>query len=138
MADFLVSELMKMGMMIAFGVCMSVLYDVFRVVRCIIPHNKVAVSSEDLIYWLCMIIPAFTFVVKVNDGIFRLYFIFGIFLGVFLYSVTIGKIIMLITRYVCGKMSQLFRFILKIIRKRFKIKSKSGRLEKRRRWRGKI
>ena len=138
MADFLKTELTKMGLMVAFGAGMSALYDIFRVLRCIIPHNKVAVSSEDLIYWLCMIIPTFVFVVNVNDGIFRLYFVLGILLGIFFYRATIGKIIIFITRFICGKVFQLIRFMLKIIRKRFKIKLGNGRLEKRRRRRGKI
>ena len=137
MADFLVEELVKMGMMVAFGAGMSAVYDVFRILRRIIPHNKVAVSSEDLIYWLCMIIPAFVFVVYVNDGIFRLYFILGILLGIFLYCETIGRVVMVITTFICGKISQLMIFMLKNVRKRFRIKSKDGRLEKRRRRREK-
>ena len=137
MADFLVEELRKMGMMMAFGVGMSAIYDVFRILRRIIPHNKVAVSSEDLIYWLCMIVPAFVFVVNVNDGIFRLYFVFGILLGIFLYFETIGRVIMMITTFICGKISQLIIFMLKNIRKRFKIESKGKRLKERRRQRDK-
>lgn len=133
MADFLVEELRKMGMMMAFGAGMSALYDVLRILRRIIPHNKVAVSSEDLIYWLCMIIPAFEFVVNVNDGIFRLYFLLGILLGIFVYCETVGRVVIMITTFVCGKISQLGIFVLKNISKRFKIKAKDGRLKKRRR-----
>ena len=133
MADFLVEELRKMGMMMAFGAGMSALYDVLRILRRIIPHNKVAVSSEDLIYWLCMIIPAFEFVVNVNDGIFRLYFLLGILLGIFVYCETVGRVVIMITTFVCGKISQFGIFVLKNISKRFKIKAKDGRLKKRRR-----
>lgn len=137
MADFLVEELKKMGMMMAFGACMSAIYDVLRILRRIIPHNKVAVSSEDLIYWLCMIVPAFVFVVNVNDGIFRLYFILGILLGIFVYCETVGRIVMMITTFICGKISQLIIFVLKNIRKSFRIKPENERLKKRRRRREK-
>lgn len=137
MADFLVEELKKMAMMMAFGAGMSVLYDVFRILRRIIRHNKVAVSTEDLIYWLCMIFPTFAFVVKINDGIFRLYFLVGILVGVFVYSQTIGRLIMLIITFVCGKISHIAILVLKNISKRFRIKTKDGRLRKRRRWREK-
>lgn len=54
MADFIVEELQKLGLMIGFGTAMAVIYDVFRILRRIIPHNFVAVSAEDLIFWLCL------------------------------------------------------------------------------------
>lgn len=136
MADFLIEELRKMGMMMLFGAGMSALYDVFRILRRIIPHNKVAVSGEDLIYWLCMIIPTFAFVVEINDGVFRLYLILGILLGIFLYCKTLGKVIMMITTFICGKIFKLMTFVLKNIRKRFKIKFGKKRLKKRLKKRG--
>lgn len=123
MADFIVEELQKLGLMIGFGTAMAVIYDVFRILRRIIPHNFVAVSTEDLIFWLCLSIPAFYFVLLVNDGEFRLYFILGILLGIFVYRETLSRLIMFITEFIVGKIRKLVIFILKKIRKRIKIKN---------------
>lgn len=123
MADFIVEELQKLGLMIGFGTAMAVIYDVFRILRRIIPHNFVAVSAEDLIFWLCLSIHAFYFILLVNDGEFRLYFILGILLGVFVYRETLSRLIMFITEFIVGKIRKIVRFILKKISKRIKMKN---------------
>ena len=109
--------------MVGFGAAMAVIYDVFRILRRIIPHNSVAVGAEDLIFWLCLSVPAFCFVLFINDGVFRLYFILGILLGIFVYRETFSRLIIFITEFIVGKLRKLTIFILKKIRKRIKIKN---------------
>lgn len=123
MADFIIEELQKLGLMIGFGIAMAVVYDVFRILRRIIPHNFVAVSTEDLIFWLGLGIPAFYFVLLVNDGEFRLYFILGILLGIFVYRETVSRLIMFITELIVGKIRKFVIFMLKKKRKRIKIEN---------------
>ncbi len=123
MAAFILEELQKLGLMVGFGAAMAVIYDVFRILRRIIPHNSVAVGAEDLIFWLCLSVPAFCFVLFINDGVFRLYFILGILLGIFVYRETFSRLIIFITEFIVGKLRKLTIFILKKIRKRIKIKN---------------
>lgn len=123
MAAFILEELQKLGLMVGFGAAMAVIYDLFRILRRIIPHNSVAVGAEDLIFWLCLSVPAFCFVLFINDGVFRLYFILGILLGIFVYRETFSRLIIFITEFIVGKLRKLTIFILKKIRKRIKIKN---------------
>ncbi len=123
MAAFIIEELQKLGLMVGFGVAMAVIYDVFRILRRIIPHNFVAVGAEDLIFWICLSIPAFCFVLHINDGVFRLYFVFGILLGIFVYRETLSRLIIFITEFWVGKIRKLCIFLLKKIKKRIRMKS---------------
>lgn len=130
-ADFILEELKKIGLMFCYGIGMSVVYDIFRILRRIIPHNKVAVSSEDLFYWLCMSVPTFYFIVYVNDGIFRLYFIIGIIMGIIIYRETVGRLVFMIVTFLVNKIIKFIIFILKKVLKSFKIRLDKLRPKKR-------
>lgn len=137
MAGFIFEELKKLGMAIGFGACMAAVYDVFRVLRRVIPHNTVAVSTEDLIFWICMGLPAFGFVLFINDGVFRLYFVLGIMLGIFVYRETLGRLIVTALSFLLKKIVKFFTFILKKIHKTITIKKSTKKPHRRRRRRAK-
>lgn len=123
MAAFILEELQKLGLMVGFGAAMAAIYDVFRMLRRIIPHNSVAVGAEDLLFWLCISVPAFCFVLFINDGVFRLYFILGILLGIFVYRETFGRLVIFITEFIVGKIRKIANFLLKKVKKRIRIKN---------------
>ena len=132
MADFISGELFKLAMSIGFGAAMAVIYDIFRILRRIVPHNTVAVSTEDLLFWVCLGFPAFGFVLFINDGIFRLYFVLGIMLGIFVYRETVSRILVKFVVFLLKKIIKIFTAVLKKIRKAFKIKGSTKESKKRR------
>ena len=113
MADFISGELFKLAMSIGFGAAMAVIYDIFRILRRIVPHNTVAVSTEDLLFWVCLGFPAFGFVLFINDGIFRLYFVLGIMLGIFVYRETVSRILVKILVFLLKKNIKIFTTVVK-------------------------
>ncbi|MGN0374078.1 MAG: spore cortex biosynthesis protein YabQ [Butyrivibrio sp.] len=132
MADFISGELFKLAMSIGFGAAMAAIYDIFRILRRIVPHNTVAVSTEDLLFWVCLGFPAFGFVLFINDGIFRLYFVLGIMLGIFVYRETVSRILVKFIVFFVKKIIKIFTAVLKKIHKAFKIKSSTKESKKRR------
>ena len=50
------------------GILITVLYDVLRIVRRIIPHNIVAVSLEDFLYWIFCSILVFLMLIRKITG----------------------------------------------------------------------
>ena len=63
------------------GIFLTVLYDLFRILRRVIRHCPAAVSAEDLCYWLAAGFFTFCFAFERTDGIVRGYTALGIVLG---------------------------------------------------------
>lgn len=77
-----------------FGVACALLYDVFRAIRRKIRHTNLLVMLEDIIYWILAASALFVFVYNVNFGELRAFLFIGAIFGAFLYSVTIGSVMM--------------------------------------------
>lgn len=67
------------------GAFLTVLYDLFRILRRVIRHGPAAVSAEDFLYWLMAGFFTFCFAFEKTDGIVRGYTALGIILGSVLY-----------------------------------------------------
>ena len=107
------------------GILITVLYDVLRIVRRIIPHNIVAVSLEDFLYWIFCSILVFLMLIRENNGILRWFAVAGAALGMLLYEKTLG---VLFVKY----FSLFLRKILHFVGKLVKIMAKPLRLVLRR------
>lgn len=59
-------------------------YDLFRVLRRVIPHHTIAVSLEDLLYWLAVSLVIFGMILERNSGALRGFAFVGILAGVWL------------------------------------------------------
>ena len=90
-AEFLTEELAKVLVTILYGVICAIVYDMLRIIRRVLPHGIVAVSVEDILYWMLMSVCTFVMLIKINDGGIRFYFLIGALLGAVLYSFTISK-----------------------------------------------
>ncbi|EET60553.1 hypothetical protein BRYFOR_07371 [Marvinbryantia formatexigens DSM 14469] len=64
------------------GVFLVWAYDLFRIFRKVVPHHIVAVSIEDLFYWLAVSFIIFGMIFEKNNGALRGYAFVGILLGV--------------------------------------------------------
>lgn len=71
---------------VCIGMFLMTGYDILRLWRWIIPHGKIWVWWEDILYWTIMSIPVFVAFYQMIDGVPRWYGIAGMFAGGLLYE----------------------------------------------------
>lgn len=64
------------------GIVLVWSYDFFRIFRKIVPHHIVAVSIEDMLYWVAVSLIIFGMIFEKNGGALRGYAFVGILAGV--------------------------------------------------------
>lgn len=64
------------------GIFLVWAYDLFRIFRKAVPHHILAISIEDLLYWLAASFIIFGMIFEKNNGALRGYSFVGILLGV--------------------------------------------------------
>lgn len=72
------------GMMLMMG------YDVLRLFRWLLPHDRLWWWLEDTLYWCLAAVPAFCLFFYYNEGVIRWYGLLGILLGAVLYETGIS------------------------------------------------
>lgn len=90
------------------GVLITVLYDVLRILRRVIPHNILAVSLEDLFYWIVCSLLIFAMLIQENNGVLRWFAVAGAMTGMFLYKKTLG---FLLVKYVSLLLNSLLHLV---------------------------
>lgn len=96
------------------GILITVLYDTLRILRRVLPHNMLAVSLEDFLYWIVCSLMIFAMLIRENNGILRWFAVAGAMAGMFLYKKTLG---FLFVKYI----SLLFCNILHLVGKFFNV-----------------
>lgn len=76
------------------GFFLGALYDVFRILRLALPHGRIAVFIEDILYFFAVAVISFSFVLLYADGILRAFWLFGELMGAVLYFFTLSLLIM--------------------------------------------
>ena len=71
---------------VVFGFALGAFYDIFRILRLIIPTGTIAAFIEDTLFWLIAAFSTFLFILNINSGEIRWYILFGIFAGALIYS----------------------------------------------------
>ena len=130
MADFLFEELRKIGMSALLGATLACAYDFFRIIRVAFRHNTVALSTEDLIFFICITFPVFGFLLEINNGVFRGYLILGVLLGFMMYRETIGRFVVWLLGNFLGKIRKIVIKVLKKLRSTVTIKDNTGKHKK--------
>ena len=123
MADFVVDEIRTLFVTIGIGAALAVVYDVFRIARRVVKHNIVAVSGEDVIFWMVAGFATYYFFLFINDGKFRVYMVAGIILGIFSYRMTLSRIFVPFFSKILRKFVEICIKLLKKAVNSFKIKS---------------
>lgn len=88
------------GVLITFG------YDWLRIIRRVIPHNWLAVSLEDFLFWLICGVSVFIWMYRVTNGGMRWFAIVGAVFGMFLYKKCVSE-------WFVRNLSRLLSFLLK-------------------------
>ncbi len=75
------------------GITIGVLFDIFRILRKSFKTLDFITYIEDILFWVLSGSIILFSIFKFNDGQIRSYVIIGIFFGIFIYIITISKII---------------------------------------------
>lgn len=81
------------------GVRFMVLYEILRLLRCLIRHGSTWVAIEDILFGISCGFRAFECAFRLDDGHVRWYFTAGIAAGMLLWQALPGRLI----KYVCKK-----------------------------------
>jgi len=112
------------GMAVIWGIGIVWLYDILRILRRIIKHTKVFVYLEDIIFWTAEAFIIYHLMYTNDNGAIRLYTMFGICIGIILYSLLLSrffvKIISKILISIINVISKPIRFIKKILTSLFR------------------
>lgn len=80
------------------GVGLGIVYDMFRVARVVLKHRKEAVFVEDFVFTVFSALAIFVYCTEKARGEVRFYIILGAALGFILYILTIGTLVVTITK----------------------------------------
>lgn len=75
------------------GVCLGVMYDVFRIFRRWLGRGRFMTALFDGLYWLAAFCALLGFVMTVSGGVVRWYVLIGAFCGGFVYMCTFSRLI---------------------------------------------
>lgn len=75
-----------------FGAEIAFAYDVLRIFRRVVGHNRLAMASEDFLYWLWVGVKAFLMLYEYHNGSLRFYTILGVCAGIFIYTASVGTL----------------------------------------------
>lgn len=75
-----------------FGIEIAFAYDLLRIFRRVVGHNRLAMAFEDFLYWFWVGVKAFLMLYEYHNGSLRFYTILGVCSGIFLYTVSVGAL----------------------------------------------
>jgi len=75
------------------GMALMLGYDILRFIRWIIPHHKLLIGAEDILYWSMAAVPAYAVFFIYNSGEIRWYGALAVFLGGTLYEQGISRVV---------------------------------------------
>lgn len=90
MSPGIMKELQFFGLAVLRGILLLVIYDLLRIFRRIVPHGVLAVSVEDIFYWISTALLIFQLLYQENDGALRGYALIAVALGMLLYHRTVS------------------------------------------------
>lgn len=96
------------------GIFLAASYDVLRIFRGLIPHGKLLVNIEDLLYWIYVAVVIFVMLYEKNDGQLRGYVFGGLLVGMAVYECTFSRICI---PPIISFLRRVFGFLLKPVRR---------------------
>lgn len=108
------------------GASIGFFYDIFRILRKVVPHGYIAVQIEDILFWLVTTVATFYFILTRNFGEVRPFVLIAVACGMIIYFYTLSPIIRKVTvvvinfvvkvvRAVFGVITAPLRFIYKLV-----------------------
>ena len=103
------------------GAFLGLIYDFFRIFRKNIPHPDIMVQIEDFLFWTAVLGVMFAFMFHENFGEIRFFSIFGAFLGMIIYFLTVSRWVVFISDSVINAFIFVAKIFIEIIMTPFKL-----------------
>lgn len=100
---------------VLYGMGLVFVYDVFRIIRRLIPHSNIWIGIEDICYWILCTVAVFLLLYRKNDGMLRAFCFLGIALGGSIYAFLLSRYILKICVTVFGAILSIFGKVWKFI-----------------------
>lgn len=113
-------QMRSFGLSVAVGICIGIVYDLFRIMRLASVNNKYAVVVQDVVFWCFAAIVSFLFGFVVNNGTFRFYFAVGEALGFAFYYFTFGAAVIKMSAAIVKGLKKLFKAVFRVLTFPFK------------------
>lgn len=94
------------------GVFITFVYDLLRIFRRVVPHNRFWVSAEDLGFWGFCAAEVFLLMYRESNGTLRWFAILGALVGMIVYKKTISNILV---KYVSLALIKVFSLLFKLL-----------------------
>lgn len=104
----------------ALGAVLSLVYDIFRIIRVAFGGKKTAVFVEDLLFSLVALVLTFVFVIAFNNGELRFFVLIGELFGFVVCHYTVGRVILSFSRAIINGVKWVLKLIFTPILKLFK------------------
>lgn len=97
------------------GAAIGFLYDIIRIFRKVIKHNNLLIQLEDAVYWVFVVFFMFFLMLHENYGEIRFFSIYGAFMGMIFYLLTISKLINKISDTIIAVLKYIILLFLRIV-----------------------
>lgn len=91
MTEVILGQIQFILYMLCGGMALMLGYDGFRLLRWLVPHSKLAIAVQDILYWCVMSVPAFALFFYLHDGQIRWYGLLALFSGLLMYEFGISS-----------------------------------------------
>lgn len=115
MSPQIVGETLFLYHSVLLGVFVAVIYDMIRIFRRVIKHNRFFISLEDILYWVFCAFEVFYLLYKESSGVLRWFSILGIALGMFLYLISLSRYVIHIVSGAINKCLYMIGRLLRIL-----------------------
>lgn len=92
MSETIIAEWYFWLVSILTGAVMAFVYDLLRLFRRLVRHNRLFVDVEDLLFWTACFFASFTLLYYGNNGVIRFAAVLGAGIGMLVYGLTFGRI----------------------------------------------
>lgn len=93
------------------GFFLGLFMEPLRIYRMMARPGTVAVFFQDIIYWFLCAVCSFVFILTVNSGQLRIFLVIGIVIGMTVYFLTIGTLIMKASKAITAFIFRVLRFL---------------------------
>ncbi len=111
----LTEELIAFLLMLALGIGLGILFDIYRAIRKRIRKWEKLKNFSDIIYWVITGIFIALYIFNLNDGLMRGYMVVAFFFGLFFYFFVWGKWVLNFVDKIIDVFIEIFKLIFKIL-----------------------
>ena len=97
------------------GVALCFFYDIFRVLRRVVPHTLQAVTLEDFLFWILWTLAVMTMLDAMDRGVVRGFSLGAVFLGMLLYLLCFSRSVLTVLVFLARGVLKVFRTVFGIL-----------------------